>query len=339
VRQPGGWGRNPATTAKPAIEVATDPGAEELDPAPNTGPQPGRSPSSSTCEPYRELIELGLSRGRNARAIWQDLVDDYGFTGRNNSVKRYVRKQRGGTTLEARVAGFEVATHGRFSGGHRDVFSLIRLLVRGIVYQATAFREERLEILQGLIRAHPLATLITFGTGGLLANLVPFILSDSGEKGTLLAHVAKANDQVDALKAGAETLVVFQGPEAYITPSWYASKKEHGRVVPTWNYVVVQVRGTPRVIDDSKWLLAQITELTSQQEHKRAEPWQVTDAPHAFVDGQLKAIIGVEIPISTIQGKWKVSQNRSVADRRGVYDGLHGEGINEEMAKLVAEKS
>jgi transcriptional regulator len=207
------------------------------------------------------------------------------------------------------------------------------------VYQPSAFREERIEILHDLIRARPLATLITFGAGGLLANLVPFILSDSGEKGTLWAHVAKANDQVEALKAGAETLVVFQGPEAYITPSWYASKKEHGRVVPTWNYVVVQVRGTPRVIDDSKWLLAQITALTSQQEYARAEPWHVTDAPASFIDGQLKAIIGIEIPISAIEGKWKVSQNRSVADRQGVYEGLHGEGINEEMAKLVAEKA
>lgn len=207
------------------------------------------------------------------------------------------------------------------------------------MYQPSAFREERIEILHDLIRARPLATLITFGAGGLLANLVPFILSDSGEKGTLWAHVAKANDQVEALKAGAETLVVFQGPEAYITPSWYASKKEHGRVVPTWNYVVVQVRGTPRVIDDSKWLLAQITALTSQQEYARAEPWHVTDAPASFIDGQLKAIIGIEIPISAIEGKWKVSQNRSVADRQGVYEGLHGEGINEEMAKLVAEKA
>ena len=207
------------------------------------------------------------------------------------------------------------------------------------MYQPPAFREERLETLHALIRAHPLATLITAGTGGLIANLVPFILCDPGDKGTLRAHIAKANDQVDPLKAGAETLVVFQGPEAYITPSWYASKREHGRVVPTWNYVVVQVRGTPRVIDDRAWLRAQIGALTLTQEGQRSEPWKVTDAPEPFIEGQIKAIIGIEIPILTIEGKWKVSQNRSAADRQGVYEGLQTEGINEDMAKLVAEKS
>jgi len=205
------------------------------------------------------------------------------------------------------------------------------------VYQPIAFREERLEVLHGLIRAHPLATLITAGSGGLMANLVPFTLVDTNDKGTLRCHIAKANPQINALRAGAETLVVFHGPQAYITPSWYASKKEHGRVVPTWNYAVVQVRGTPLVIDDPQWLRLQIDALTSAQEDQRAEPWRVTDAPEAFIDGQLKAIIGVEIPILSIEGKWKVSQNRSAADRQGVYEGLQIEGINEEMARLVAE--
>jgi transcriptional regulator len=207
-----------------------------------------------------------------------------------------------------------------------------------LMYQPSAFREERLEILHGLIRAQPLATLITYGSGGLIANLVPFTLADTGDKGTLRAHVAKANDQLEALKSGADTLVVFHGPEAYITPSWYASKKEHGRVVPTWNYAVVQVRGTPRVIDDSDWLKTQIAALTSGQEGQRSEPWKVADAPESFIDGQIKAIIGIEIPIQTIEGKWKVSQNRSAADREGVYEGLHSEGINEDMARLVAER-
>ncbi len=206
------------------------------------------------------------------------------------------------------------------------------------MYQPAAFREERLEVLHGLIRAHPLATLITAGSGGLMANLVPFTLVDTNDQGTLRCHIAKANPQIDALKAGAETLVVFHGPQAYITPSWYASKKEHGRVVPTWNYAVVQVRGTPLVIDDPEWLRLQIEALTSGQEDQRAEPWRVTDAPEAFIEGQLKAIIGVEIPILSIEGKWKVSQNRSAADRQGVYEGLQVEGFSEEMAKLVAER-
>ena len=206
------------------------------------------------------------------------------------------------------------------------------------MYQPPPFREERLEVLHALIRARPLATLITAGTGGLIANLVPFTLDDTNDKGTLRAHVAKGNDQIEALSAGAETLVVFQGPEAYITPSWYPSKKEHGRVVPTWNYVVVQVRGTPRVIDDPAWLRMQVGALTSEQEDRRSEPWRLTDTPEGFIETHLKAIIGVEIPILTIEGKWKVSQNRSDADRQGIYEGLQGEGINDEMARLVAEK-
>src|SRR3954451_289449 len=159
------------------------------------------------------------------------------------------------------------------------------------MYLPNAFREDNLETLHSLIRAHPLATLITAGPGGLLANLVPFTLVDGGEKGILRAHIAKANDQVDALSSGAETLVVFQGPEAYITPSWYVSKQEHGRVVPTWNYAVVQARGTPRVVDDPDWLRAQIHDLTTMQEQKRSIPWSVSDAPEPFISGQIKAII------------------------------------------------
>ena len=206
------------------------------------------------------------------------------------------------------------------------------------MYQPLVFREENLDTLHAFIRAHPLATLITSGSGGLLANLVPFTFVESGEKGTLRAHVAKANDQVEALRSGAETLIVFQGPNAYITPSWYVSKQEHGRVVPTWNYVVVQARGTPRILDDPDWLRTQIQDLTASQEHKRATPWSVNDAPEPFISGQIKSIIGVEIPISTIEGKWKVSQNRSAADRQGVEEGLRREGISEEMAELVAQR-
>lgn len=204
------------------------------------------------------------------------------------------------------------------------------------MYQPVAFREERRETLHELIRAHPLGTLVTSGSRGLIANLLPFLLCETDGKAILRAHMARANDQVEALRAGAETLVIFQGPECYITPSWYESKHEHGRVVPTWNYVVVQVRGTPRVVDDPLWLRAQVEALTASQENQRSEPWAVTDAPEEFVEGQLQAIIGVEIPILSIEGKWKVSQNRSAADREGVCRGLHREGKNPEMARLVA---
>jgi transcriptional regulator len=206
------------------------------------------------------------------------------------------------------------------------------------MYLPAAFREDRLETLHALIRAHPLGTLITAGAGGLLANLAPFILVDGGDKGILRAHIARANDQVKALRSGAETMVVFQGPQAYITPSWYAAKAEHGRVVPTWNYVMAQVRGTPRLIDDAAWIRAQIEALTASQESRRAEPWNVSDAPEPFIAGQIGAIVGVEIPIASIEGKWKVSQNRSAADRKGVIEGLRREGSDGEMAALIAER-
>jgi transcriptional regulator len=205
------------------------------------------------------------------------------------------------------------------------------------MYQPPAFKEERLEVLHALIQAHPLGNLITAGAGGLLANLVPFTLVNEGERGTLRCHVARANDQVEALRTGAETLVIFQGPEAYITPSWYPSKQEHGRVVPTWDYVVVQVRGTPRLIEDYAWIKKQIGHLTSIHEGQRAHPWEVSDAPESYIAGQIKAIVGVEIPIATIEGKWKASQNRPEADRHGVEAGLRQDGTNE-MAALVAEK-
>jgi transcriptional regulator len=209
------------------------------------------------------------------------------------------------------------------------------------MYLPAIFREDRLERLHALIRTHPLGTLITAGPAGLIANLVPFIVVEDagGGKGVLRAHIARANDQVEALRNGAETLVVFQGPDAYITPSWYAAKLEHGRVVPTWNYVVVQARGTPRLIEDDAWLRAQLGELTASQENHRPDPWQITDAPDSFIAGQLGAIIGVEIPIASIEGKWKVSQNRPAADRKGVEAGLKCEGSREEMARLVAERA
>lgn len=194
------------------------------------------------------------------------------------------------------------------------------------MYQPPAFREYRLDVLHALIRAHPLGVLITAAPGGLQANLIPFTLIETGENGVLRAHMAKANPQAEALQARAETLVVFQGPQSYITPSWYASKKEHGRVVPTWNYVVVQVRGIPSVIDDPAWLRAQVEALTHSQESARPNPWKVDDAPEPFIATQLQALLGIEIPILAIEGKWKMSQNRPPADRLGVRDGLRAEG-------------
>lgn len=208
------------------------------------------------------------------------------------------------------------------------------------MYRPPAFREDRLDVMHDLIRKHPLAMLVTGGEHGLMANLIPFEIDPDGSpNGTLRAHLAKANEQVAALQAGAEAMIIFQGPNTYVTPSWYATKREHGKVVPTWNYVVVQAWGTPHVEDGAEWLRRQIGSLTRTQEAGRAQPWAVEDAPENFIAGQIKGIIGIEIPISRIEGKWKVSQNRGEADRTGVADGLRQEGPEAEaMARIVDER-
>ena len=174
------------------------------------------------------------------------------------------------------------------------------------------------------------------------ADLVPFALyPDAGDAGlgVLRAHIARANPAARALAAAGECLVVFQGPEAYVSPNWYASKAATHKVVPTWNYAMVQVRGTARTVEDGAWLRRQLGDLTAMQESGLPEPWAVSDAPADFVDGLLKAIIGIEIPIASIDGKWKVSQNRSTADAQGVVAGLLGAGAEAAaMAALVAER-
>jgi transcriptional regulator len=205
------------------------------------------------------------------------------------------------------------------------------------MYSPPAFREDRPEVLRDAIRRHPLATLVTYGSDGLQASLLPFILTaDEHGRDILWAHLAKANGQVSDLRNGADALVIFQGPQAYITPSWYPTKQKHGKVVPTWNYVVVQAWGRAKVIDDADWLSAQVKELTTQQEKLRETPWAVTDAPAAFVAGQLKGIIGIEIPVDRIEGKWKASQNQPAVNRKGVVEGLRESDPDSLMAALVS---
>ncbi|MBW8301950.1 MAG: FMN-binding negative transcriptional regulator [Hydrogenophaga sp.] len=195
------------------------------------------------------------------------------------------------------------------------------------MYQPPHHREDRREVQHALIRSHPLGLLISSGEGGLLANPIPFRLVKTEEGlGTLQAHMARANPQWRALAKGAEALVVFQGADHYITPSWYETKRETGKVVPTWNYAIVQVRGRVRVIEDSQWIRAQVDRLTDGHESKRMIPWAVGDAPDDFITAQLKGIVGIEVEITAIDGKWKVSQNRNEADRRSVAEGLDAEG-------------
>lgn len=209
------------------------------------------------------------------------------------------------------------------------------------MYLPEHFREDRLDAKHELIRRHPLAMLISAGPTGLVANPVPFVLDATrGPQGTLLCHVARANPQWKAFTVPTECLVVFTGPEHYITPSWYATKRESGKVVPTWNYATVHAWGQPRVIDDPAWLRAQVDALTRQQETPFDEPWAVSDAPEPFVAAQLRGIVGLEIEIARLEGKWKVSQNRGEADRAGVTAGLlAGDARAKTMANLVAERT
>lgn len=206
------------------------------------------------------------------------------------------------------------------------------------MYQPPHFREDRLEVQHGLIRAHPLGMLVTNGSTGLVANPLPFVLdAATSPLGTLKAHLSRANGQWRDVDPALEALVIFQSVDAYVTPSWYETKRETGKVVPTWNYAIVQAYGRMRIIDDSDWLLRQITAMTDVQEAAQPEPWNVGDAPAPFVAAQLKGIVGIEIEITRIEGKWKVSQNRSEADRQGVAEGLRfaQDDASRHMADLV----
>ncbi|MFY8114667.1 MAG: FMN-binding negative transcriptional regulator [Rhabdaerophilum sp.] len=194
------------------------------------------------------------------------------------------------------------------------------------MYEPPHFRiEDRAEML-ALIRAHPLGILVSAGEAGLMANPIPFLVQENADGSvSLRAHLARPNPQWRALAEAPEALVVFQGHDHYITPSWYASKREHGKVVPTWNYMLVQVRGQAIVKDDPAFVMDQISALTAQEEGVRPQPWAVTDAPEPFIAAQMRGIVGLEIPIREITGKYKLSQNRPGADLEGVVSGLAGE--------------
>lgn len=194
------------------------------------------------------------------------------------------------------------------------------------MYQPAAHKVDDAARLHDFIRANPLGLFITHGRGGLIANPVPFVLDASaGKSGVLRAHMARANPQWRDVLPANEALVVFQDPGLYITPSWYATKRDTGRVVPTWNYVCVQARGPWRAIEDRAWLRALVETLTDIHEGRRAAPWAVSDAPADFLDAQLAAIVGIEIEIADLHGKWKVSQNKTNDDRAGVIAGLNAE--------------
>lgn len=203
------------------------------------------------------------------------------------------------------------------------------------MYSPPQFVEPDETVLRALIEAHPLGLLISTSGSDALANPVPFLVSHKDGITTLRAHLSKANPQWQHIRDAASVLVVFQGADSYVTPSWYASKAEHGKVVPTWNYAMVQARGSATVHEGADWLGPQVEALTTRHEAGQQTPWKVEDAPDRFVAAQLRGIVGIEISVSELNGKWKVSQNRPEADRRGVHAGLRAQGETA-MAPLVA---
>jgi transcriptional regulator len=195
------------------------------------------------------------------------------------------------------------------------------------VYVPAHFNEDRVDTLHELIRGAGLATLVSMTADGLIASHAPMMIDpDPAPYGTLIGHLAKANPHALAADPAIQALVIFQGPDGYITPSYYAAKREHGKVVPTWNYAAVHAYGTLEVFDDPVRLLAVVTRLTNLYETRRAQPWAVSDAPDDFIQGMLRGIVGIALPIARLEGKMKMSQNRPATDQTGVIDGLRRDG-------------
>jgi len=204
------------------------------------------------------------------------------------------------------------------------------------LYNPREFREERVEVLHELMRREGFAALVTTGPVGPEASHIPMFLDPApAPLGTLRAHVARANPQWRELGAGPAALAVFIGPHHYISPSWYPSTSEHGRTVPTWNYAVVHARGRLRVVEDRSWLRRHVEELVTREEARFAHPWKVSDAPAEYIEGMLSAIVGLELTIERLEGKWKLGQNRPEADRAGAIAGLRALGATG-MADLMA---
>ena len=208
------------------------------------------------------------------------------------------------------------------------------------MYTSAAFAEPDPSVMLAFIEAHPLGALVTAtcaaGAPQLLATHLPLVLDRTrGAHGVLQGHVARANPHASVSTgngADPEALVIFTGPDAYVHPGWYPSKREHGRVVPTWNYVAVHAAGPLRLIDDAEWLLQHLAVLTGRHEASQSRPWSIGDAPPEYIERTVREIVGVEIEIARLEGKWKMSQNRPAADIDGVVTGLRSSHSSEEHA-------
>ena len=205
------------------------------------------------------------------------------------------------------------------------------------MYIPAHFAESRPEVLHDLIRRHPLGMLVTHGAAGLDANHLPFELdAASGSLGTLAGHVARANPFWQQLRDGDEVMVVFRAADAYISPNWYPSKHEQHRQVPTWNYMVAHAHGRVRIVDDERFVRSIVGRLTKTHETSQAVPWKMANSPRAFIDGLLAAIVGIEIEITRLEGKSKLSQNKEARDLRGAIEGLEAAGRNDVAQAMQA---
>jgi transcriptional regulator len=204
------------------------------------------------------------------------------------------------------------------------------------MYQPDHFRVDDLAPMHALLRGRPLAALVSGGAEGLYASHMPTVLKDDGPYGVVEFHLARANPHWKTLAECTEALMIFQGPDGYITPNWYPSKAEHEKVVPTWNYAVVHAYGRPEMTQDADWLQRHVAELTAQQEKTEAKPWALTDAPETYVKAMLCGIVGFRFAITRLEGKWKMSQNREMQDRDGVAKGLAARGVGDDLE--VAEQ-
>ena len=201
------------------------------------------------------------------------------------------------------------------------------------MYVPPHFLEDDKSALHRAIGETRLATLVTLGSEGMEASHVPILLDEGeGPYGAIRGHLARANPQWRRASAEMPALIVFLGPDAYVSPNWYATKRETGKVVPTWNYLAIHAYGRVEFFEDAERLRAIVTSLTQRHEGRREKPWAVSDAPEDYIKAQLRGIVGFRLPIDRLEGKWKLSQNRPEADRRGVVEGLEGEGGGPESA-------
>jgi transcriptional regulator len=206
------------------------------------------------------------------------------------------------------------------------------------MYRPDLFRVDDVPRMHALMRARPFAVLVTAGASGLYASHFPTVVKDVAPFGVVEFHLARANPHWKELAEGNEALMIFQGPEGYITPGWYPSKAQHGKVVPTWNFAVVHAYGRPEAMQDAAWLRQHVTELTAQQERDQPKPWAPSDAPEKFIDAMVRGIVGFRFAVTRLEGKWKMNQNRDMTDRAGVVQGLGARGRVDdlEMAEIVA---